>query len=733
MLQKRNLLFLSLLILGILLLSSCFLNPPATEGILKGQVMVPEGTIKTEDLTGQALPDATVNIINLETGAIIATATTDANGYYQISVDAGGPYLLEAIKGEVKLQQITPQVEVGMEYDLGTTDCTTTAAALIAQAMMDAGDTADIDCVAIMADPNFDDVSSIVCSIIKAGGDPTVSALVQQAIEDFLNPPTPTPSPAPLTADLTGLELSGSPSDYTFASGIYTYNGVTVANGITSITVTPTGTGTITVEGTEVATTVASGAIDLEAGDEETITVVATETGKTAKTYTVKVTREASSAKAITTFDFEALDPNVAGVINEGAKTITLTVPFGTDVTALVPTIVHTGASVSPASGIAQDFTSPVAYTVTAEDASIQAYVVTVTVTAPVIATSSTIANGAVAPTVAVTGTNFKSGIGTSDLTIELGTTGLTLNSVTFVSVTGITIVFTGTAGGGDVTIQVKTSAFEPASLSVSNTLTVTIPPAVINIAAILGVHAPVIGETPETVITETAQYTGTIIWNPTDSPFTSSTIYTSWVTLSPKSGFTLTGVTANFFTVAGATIVTNMINSGVVTAAFPETPVEVGDSHGGGIVAYIFVNGDTGYVAHEQHGLIAATADQGMGIQWYDGTSFAPVTGAIDTAIGSGQANTTAIVTTQGAGSYAAQLCNDLTEGGYSDWFLPSKEELNQLWLNKTAIGGFVVNYYWSSSEINSYRAWLQDFGSGGQTYDPKPYGYRVRAVRAF
>jgi len=198
MLQKRNLLFLSLLILGILLLSSCFLNPPVTEGIIKGNVLVPEGTILSKDLTGQALPDATVNIINLETGAIIATATTDANGYYQISVDAGGPYLLEAIKGEVKLQQITPQVELGKEYDLGTTDCTTTAAALIAQAMMDAGDNpADIDCASIMADPNFNDVSNIVCNTIQAGGDPTVSVAIQQAVEDFLNPPAPAPAPAP--------------------------------------------------------------------------------------------------------------------------------------------------------------------------------------------------------------------------------------------------------------------------------------------------------------------------------------------------------------------------------------------------------------------------------------------------------------------------------------------------------------------------------------------------------
>ena len=201
MLKKRNLLFLSLLILGVLLLSSCFLNPPATEGILKGQIMVPEGTVQAKDLTGQALPDATINIIDLSTGAIIATTTTDSNGNYQVSVPSGGPYLLEAAKDGVKVQQVTPQVETGIEYDLGTADATTTAVALIMQAMMDAGtDLADINLADIEADPNFDDVLSSVTGIVEAGGDPTTSAAIEEAVEDFLNPPAPptsTTTPTP--------------------------------------------------------------------------------------------------------------------------------------------------------------------------------------------------------------------------------------------------------------------------------------------------------------------------------------------------------------------------------------------------------------------------------------------------------------------------------------------------------------------------------------------------------
>ena len=87
-----------------------------------------------------------------------------------------------------------------------------------------------------------------------------------------------------------------------------------------------------------------------------------------------------SPAKAVTAFSFQGLDPPVVGSINEAAHTIALTVPAGTDTSALVPTIAITGASVSPASGAVHDFTSPVVYTVTAANATTQLYIVTVTV-----------------------------------------------------------------------------------------------------------------------------------------------------------------------------------------------------------------------------------------------------------------------------------------------------------------------------------------------------------------
>src|SRR5450756_719114 len=84
------------------------------------------------------------------------------------------------------------------------------------------------------------------------------------------------------------------------------------------------------------------------------------------------------ATKALTAFSFAALTPVAIGVINETTFTVALTVPYGTNVTGLVPTITQTGASVVPLSGVAQDFTLPVVYTVTASDESTQAYVVTV-------------------------------------------------------------------------------------------------------------------------------------------------------------------------------------------------------------------------------------------------------------------------------------------------------------------------------------------------------------------
>jgi hypothetical protein len=149
-----------------------------------------------------------------------------------------------------------------------------------------------------------------------------------------------------------------------------------------------------------------------------------------------------------------------------------------------------------------------------------------------------------------------------------------------------------------------------------------------------------------------------------------------------------------------------------------------IGLAYGGGIIFYLDVTG--------QHGLISATNDQGTGFQWYNGTY--TLTGASGTAIGTGQANTTAIVTAQGAGTYAAIICDQLVLNGYNDWYLPSKDELQELYLQQAVVGGFTGNYYWTSSEITNTYAWSQYFTNGLQyNLGAKWIPNYVRPIRSF
>jgi hypothetical protein len=93
----------------------------------------------------------------------------------------------------------------------------------------------------------------------------------------------------------------------------------------------------------------------------------------------------------------------------------------------------------------------------------------------------------------------------------------------------------------------------------------------VINTAAISGITVPVTGASPVTTIADTTEYTATIGWSGSPTTFVPTTVYTATITLTPKVGYTLTGVGADFFTVTGGTA-TNAINSGVVTVTFPAT-----------------------------------------------------------------------------------------------------------------------------------------------------------------
>ena len=122
-----------------------------------------------------------------------------------------------------------------------------------------------------------------------------------------------------------------------------------------------------------------------------------------------------------------------------------------------------------------------------------------------------------------------------------------------------------------------------------------------------------------------------------------------------------------------------------------PSGGLKIGQPYQGGKIFYV---DDTG-----KHGLMAAPNDE-MGLYTW---------------------------------SEALAVCQNKSLSGYNDWYLPSRSELHELYLNREAVGGFANERYWSSSEYYYDYAWYQYFNSGNQNYYYKYDSYRVRAVRAF
>ncbi len=169
--------------------------------------------------------------------------------------------------------------------------------------------------------------------------------------------------------------------------------------------------------------------------------------------------------------------------------------------------------------------------------------------------------------------------------------------------------------------------------------------------------------------------------------------------------------------------LVITVLLSGNVFSAF--TIGQTGP--GGGIIFQVTRDG--------LHGLEASKVDQSTAIQWHVYNGIDLDTMAVKSGIRDGAFNTDRIIIIHGYENYAALLCANYSGGGYGDWYLPSKDELNLMYknLHLKGLGNFTSNAnYWSSTELNTDQAWVQLFTSGIQYVIAKRGNTaRVRCVR--
>jgi len=328
-------------------------------------------------------------------------------------------------------------------------------------------------------------------------------------------------------------------------------------------------------------------------------------------------------------------------------------------------------------------------------------------------------------PTTAVT-TKTTDGTGTGVFTSSL--TGLTPATLYYVRSYATNDI--GTVYGAETSFT---------TLAVAPTLSTTAASSITKYAATSG---GTITSNGGSVITVSG-----ICWSTSATPTTSDSKTTDGTTSGTFSG-SITGLTAGttYYVRAYATnaIGTSYGAAQSFTTSLPSTTLNmVGDAYGGGIIAYIYQNGDPGYSSINTPVLISATSDQTLGgrVNWSNSTNLSTevnLSGANYEKLGAGSANTDAIISLYtNTGTYAAKTARDYRGGAYTDWYLPSRDELNKLYINRVVIGSFntdnshPVSVYWASTEANSSVANGQNFGTGSYLPDSKAWTFQVRAVR--
>jgi len=187
----------------------------------------------------------------------------------------------------------------------------------------------------------------------------------------------------------------------------------------------------------------------------------------------------------------------------------------------------------------------------------------------------------------------------------------------------------------------------------------------------------------------------------------------------------TLSGLTASTLYYVRA-YATNSVGTAYGNEVSFTTNLTIGTNYAGGIIFYIDSTG--------QHGLVCAPNDF-FGRYEY-GCWGTDILGT-SALIGSGQSNTELILSGCSTRPIAASVCDTLVLNGYSDWFLPSSDELNLMYsnLHLQNIGGFSNDWYWASTQspYGPHAAYHMLFTNGFGHHNHKDFNQKVRAIRSF